>query len=109
MLINIQALFKISYGLYIVSSGDKAIGNGFISNTVFQVTAEPPRFAVCCSKNNYTSEFIMKYKVFSVSVLAQSASSDIFGKFGYKSGKDFDKMNGTKNGIFSCTSCDIQF
>jgi flavin reductase (DIM6/NTAB) family NADH-FMN oxidoreductase RutF/rubredoxin len=94
-MLDIQALFKISYGLYIVSSGDKTSGNGFISNTVFQVTAAPPKFAVCCSKNNYTSEFIMKYKVFSVSVLAQSASSDIFGKFGYKSGRDFDKMIGT--------------
>ena len=95
-MLNIQALFKISYGLYIVSSGDRDRGNGFISNTVFQVTAEPPEFAVCCSKNNYTSEFILKYNVFSVSVLAQTASSEIFGKFGYRSGKDFDKMAGTK-------------
>jgi flavin reductase (DIM6/NTAB) family NADH-FMN oxidoreductase RutF/rubredoxin len=95
-MINFQALFKISYGLYIVSSGDKINGNGFISNTVFQVTAEPPRFAVCCNKNNYTAEFIRKYEVFSVSILAQSASSEILGKFGYKSGKDFDKMTGTQ-------------
>jgi len=94
-MINFQALYKISYGLYIVSSGDKAKGNGYISNTVFQVTAEPPRFAVCCSKNNFTSELIQKCGAFSVSVLAQSASSEIFGKFGYKSGRDFDKMAGT--------------
>jgi flavin reductase (DIM6/NTAB) family NADH-FMN oxidoreductase RutF/rubredoxin len=94
-MISFEALFKISYGLYIVSSGDKTRGNGFISNTVFQVTAEPPRFAVCCNKNNYTAEFIRKYGAFSVSVLAQSASSEIFCKFGYKSGRDFDKMTGT--------------
>jgi flavin reductase (DIM6/NTAB) family NADH-FMN oxidoreductase RutF/rubredoxin len=94
-MLNIQALFKISYGLYIVSSGDRTSGNGFISNTVFQVTAEPPRFAVCCSKNNFTAEFILKYEAFSVSVLGQGASSEIFGKFGYKSGKSFDKMVGT--------------
>jgi flavin reductase (DIM6/NTAB) family NADH-FMN oxidoreductase RutF/rubredoxin len=94
-MINFQALFKISYGLYIVCSGDKTRGNGYISNTVFQVTAEPPGFAVCCSKNNYTSGIIQKYGAFSVSVLAQSASSEIFGKFGYKSGRDFDKMAGT--------------
>ena len=95
-MINFQALYKISYGLYIVSSGDKTRGNGFISNTVFQVTAEPPRFAVCCNKDNFTARFIQKYGAYSVSVLAQSASSDTFGKFGYKSGKDFDKMTGTK-------------
>jgi flavin reductase (DIM6/NTAB) family NADH-FMN oxidoreductase RutF/rubredoxin len=94
-MINFEALFKITYGLYIVSSGDKVRGNGFISNTVFQVTAEPPRFAVCCNKNNYTAEFIQNYKTFSVSVLAQSASAELFGKFGYRSGRDFDKMAGT--------------
>jgi flavin reductase (DIM6/NTAB) family NADH-FMN oxidoreductase RutF/rubredoxin len=95
-MINFEALFKISYGLYIISSGDKTRGNGFISNTVFQVTAEPPRFAICCHKNNFTAGFIQKYMAFSISVLSQSASSAIFGKFGYKSGKDFDKMNGTQ-------------
>jgi len=95
-MIDIQALYKISYGLYIVSSGDKSRGNGFVSNTVFQVTAEPPRFSVCCSKDNFTAEIIIKYGVFSVSVLAQSASSEIFGKFGYRSGRSFDKMNGTR-------------
>ena len=95
-MINFEALFKISYGLYIVSSGDKTSGNGFISNTVFQVTAEPPRFAVCCNKNNYTAEFIQKYKAFSVSVLAQSASPELFGKFGFRSGKDVDKISGTQ-------------
>lgn len=94
-MIDIQALYTISYGLYIVSSGDSNKGNGFISNTVFQVTAEPPRFAVCCSKDNYTAEIIIKCQVFSVSVLAQGASSEIFGKFGYRSGRSFDKMAGT--------------
>ncbi len=49
-MITVEALFKISYGLYIVSSGDRARGNGFISNTVFQVTAEPAKFAACCNK-----------------------------------------------------------
>ena len=94
-MINLQSLFKISYGLYVVSSGDKTRGNGFIANTVFQVTAEPPNFAVCCNKNNLTSEFIKRSEAFAFSVLAQSASPDIFGKFGYRSGKDVDKMAGT--------------
>jgi len=93
-MINYEALFKISYGLYIVCSGDKNKGNGFISNTVFQLTAEPAKFAACCNKNNHTAEFIQKYGVFSVSVLKQDASSDIIGTFGYKSGKDIDKMAG---------------
>ena len=93
-MINFEALFKVSYGLYIVCSGDKNLGNGFISNTVFQVTAEPARFAACCHKNNFTSGFIMNSRAFSVSVLKRDASSEIFGRFGYKSGKDFDKLAG---------------
>jgi flavin reductase (DIM6/NTAB) family NADH-FMN oxidoreductase RutF/rubredoxin len=93
-MINFEALFKISYGLYIVCSGDKKHGNGFISNSVFQVTAEPAKFAVCCNKNNFTAEFIKRHNAFSVSVLDQNASSEIIGSFGYRSGKDFDKMEG---------------
>jgi flavin reductase (DIM6/NTAB) family NADH-FMN oxidoreductase RutF/rubredoxin len=93
-MIDVEALFKVSYGLYIVSSGDRNEGNGFISNTVFQVTAEPARFAACCNKNNFTSQFIQKAGVFSVSVLHKDTSPDIFGRFGYKSGKDFNKMEG---------------
>ena len=95
-MINFEALFKISYGLYIVSSGDKKSGNGFISNTIFQVTAEPVKFAACCSKNNYTTEFISKTGAFAVSVLHKDTSPEIFGRFGYKSGKDIDKLEGMK-------------
>ncbi|MBN1415230.1 MAG: flavin reductase [Bacteroidales bacterium] len=93
-MINFEALFKVSYGLYIVSSGDNFKGNGFISNTVSQVTAKPARFAACCNKNNYTSQVIQKTGVFSVSVLHKDTSPDIFNRFGYKSGKEFNKMEG---------------
>lgn len=93
-MINFDALFNVSYGLYIVSSGNKSNGNGFISNTVFQVTAEPIKFAICCHKNNYTAEFINRSLAFSVSILAQDTPSDIFGTFGYKSGRDMNKMEG---------------
>jgi flavin reductase (DIM6/NTAB) family NADH-FMN oxidoreductase RutF/rubredoxin len=93
-MIDFTALFKISYGLYVVCSGDRTRGNGFISNTVFQVTAEPAKFAACCNKDNYTAEFIRKHQSFSVSVLPVTASSELFGRFGYRSGRDFDKLEG---------------
>jgi flavin reductase (DIM6/NTAB) family NADH-FMN oxidoreductase RutF/rubredoxin len=93
-MIDFEALFKISYGLYIVSSGNKEKSGGFISNTVFQVTAEPPKFAACCNKNNFTAELIQKTGAFSVSILHKETSPDIFGRFGYKSGRDIDKMAG---------------
>jgi flavin reductase (DIM6/NTAB) family NADH-FMN oxidoreductase RutF/rubredoxin len=93
-MIDFEALFKISYGLYIVSSGSKEVGNGFISNTVFQVTSEPPRFAACCNKENHTSGVINSTGCFSVSVLHSDASAGLIGTFGYKSGKEINKMEG---------------
>lgn len=93
-MINYEALFKVSYGLYIVSSGNKANGNGYISNTVFQVTADPPRFATCCNKDNHTAGLIRSSGFFSVTVLREDAGAGLIGTFGYKSGKDGDKMAG---------------
>jgi flavin reductase (DIM6/NTAB) family NADH-FMN oxidoreductase RutF/rubredoxin len=80
--------------LYIVSSGDKIKGNGYISNTVFQVSSKPAMFAACCNKNNFTAGLIIKSGCFAVSVLHQDTSPDIFGRFGYKSGKNFNKLEG---------------
>lgn len=83
---------KISYGLYIVSSksGDKF--NGQIANTVFQVTAEPPQIAVCINKQNLTHRFIQESKVFTVSILKQSAPVKFIGSFGFRSGREVDKF-----------------
>lgn len=89
---NIEAYFKISYGLYVVSSAFEEKKNGFIANSVFQVTAEPPQLAVACNKNNFTSEIIEKSGIFSISILRKEAGSEIMGIFGYRSGKDFDKF-----------------
>jgi len=93
-MLNFEAFFKVTYGLYIVSSGEMNNGNGFISNSVFQVTAEPPQIAACCNKNNFTAEFIQNTGAYSVSVLQQNASAEIIGRFGYKSGREIDKLDG---------------
>jgi flavin reductase (DIM6/NTAB) family NADH-FMN oxidoreductase RutF/rubredoxin len=89
---NTEAFFKITYGLYIISSGNDDIKSGYIGNTAFQVTAEPPQIAIACNKDNYTSGLIDKSGAFSISVLKQKTSSDLIGLFGYKSGKDIDKF-----------------
>lgn len=92
-MINFETFFKISYGLYIVSAGDEDKINGFISNSVFQVTADPPQFAVCCNKDNFTAEFIKSAEAYSISVLRQDAPVALIGKFGYKSGKNLNKFD----------------
>lgn len=93
-MVNPEAFYKISYGLYIVCSGDRTNGNGFISNTIFQVTSDPPKFAACCNKDNFTAGLITRTNVFSVSVLHQDASPYIIGRFGFKSGRNINKMEG---------------
>jgi len=91
---NIEAYFKITYGLYIVSTAVGEKLNGYISNAVFQVTAEPAQFAIACSKNNYTADMISRSKVFAISALSDGVRADIISTFGYKSGRDVDKFEG---------------
>jgi flavin reductase (DIM6/NTAB) family NADH-FMN oxidoreductase RutF len=87
-MIDLNSLLIVPYGMYVVCSGNKEYGNGFIANVVFQITAEPVQFGVCCNKNNYTAEIIEKYGVFSASLLTQNTTTEIIRVFGYKSGKD---------------------
>ena len=91
---NLKALHKLGYGLYVVSSkkGDKL--NGQIANTVFQITSEPPTIAVSINKNNLTHEFIKESRVFAASVLRQDTPLSFIGHFGFKSGRDIDKLEG---------------
>ena len=72
MEINCRALRKISYGLYVVSSGRKNKFNGQIANTVFQITSEPPIIAVSINKQNLTHQFIKESGKFSVSILLKT-------------------------------------
>jgi len=91
---NPKALHKLGYGLYVVTSrkGDRL--NGQIANTVFQVTSEPPTVAVSINRNNLTWEFIKESRVFAVSVLCQDTPLSFIGHFGFKSGRDVDKLEG---------------
>ncbi len=97
--LNPEAFFKISYGLYIVSTKSNGKMNGYISNAVFQVTAEPAKFAVCCSKNNFTAGMISQSGGFSVSVLHRDAGQELITIFGYRSGRDIDKFSGIEHVI----------
>jgi flavin reductase (DIM6/NTAB) family NADH-FMN oxidoreductase RutF/rubredoxin len=91
--VDLKALWGLSYGLYVVASKHDEKLNGQIANTVFQVTAEPPRIAVSISKNNLTHEYIARSGVFSVSVLDVSTPMTFIGLLGFKSGRDVDKFS----------------
>jgi flavin reductase (DIM6/NTAB) family NADH-FMN oxidoreductase RutF/rubredoxin len=89
---NPKAFYKLTYGLYIISSKSADKMNGYIANTAFQVTADPPQMAISCHKDNLSSTIIKESGLFAVSVLKQDVASTLIGTFGFKSGRDIDKF-----------------
>ena len=94
-MIDNKAFYKLSYGLYVVSSAYEGKKNAQIANTVFQITSEPSMIAVSVNKQNLTHEYIEKSKMIGVSVLTYDTPMEFIGKFGFKSGRDTDKFSGT--------------
>jgi flavin reductase (DIM6/NTAB) family NADH-FMN oxidoreductase RutF len=103
--IDPQTMFKLSYGLFVLTARDGNKDNGCIINTVTQLTSSPVRISITVNKANFTHDMIVKTGGFNVSVISQSASFRIFEQFGFKSGKDTDKFaecagnDRTANGI----------
>ncbi|MCX6003745.1 MAG: flavin reductase [Chloroflexi bacterium] len=91
---NPKALFKLSYGIYVVCSKDGDKMNGQIANTVIQVASEPAIIAVAINKKNLTHEYISKSGVFTASILAQDTPLSFIGNFGFKSGREINKFEG---------------
>lgn len=91
---NKAAFYKMSYGLYVVTSVSGNRINGQIANTVFQVTSEPPTLGVSANKQNLTHDFIRESGKFSVSILSQAAPMEFIGRFGFKSGREINKFEG---------------
>lgn len=88
------AIFKLSYGLFVLSAKDGDKDNGCIVNTVQQVTVTPNRMTVAVNKGNFTCEMIQKTGEFNVSVLSTDVPFDVFTRFGFQSGRDVDKFDG---------------
>lgn len=92
--IDQQALDKFSYGLYVVTSRDGERLNGLVVNTVVQVALTPTLVAVTINKNSLTNEFIRKSGVLAIAVLERDTPLDLIGRFGFRSGREFDKFHG---------------
>ncbi len=92
---DLTALYKVSYGLYIVSSAAADKLNGQVANAIMQISAEPPTVAISINKQNLTHELIAKSGKFAVSILAESTPMELIQKFGFKSGRQIDKLADT--------------
>ncbi len=99
-----SALFKIGYGLYVVTSNDGEKDNGLIVNTVTQLTDTPERVGVTINKQNYSHDIIKKTGKLNVNCLSTEAPFSVFEKYGFASGRDTDKLadvvvKRTENGL----------
>ncbi len=91
---DLTALFKIGYGLYVVTTNDGKKDNGLIVNTVSQVTSSPNRVAVVINKQNYSHHVIRQSGVLNVNCLSVDAPFSVFENYGFRSGRAVDKFAG---------------
>lgn len=91
---NLNALFNIGYGLYVVTSNDGKRDNGLIVNTVVQLTDTPHRVAVNINKQNYSHHVIKQTGILNVNCLSTAAPFSVFETFGFQSGRTVDKFAG---------------
>ena len=104
-MIEKEAMFKLTYGLFILTTTDGEKQNGCIVNTVSMLTDNPKRIVVFVNKANYSEELLRKTGIFNVSVLTESTPFDVFKQFGFVSGRDKDKFEGgryatSENGLY---------
>ena len=105
-----NALFKLSYGLFVLSARENGKDNGCIINTAMQLTDTPAQIAVAVNKQNYTHDMVKNTGVFNLSVLSQDAVFWIFQHYGFQSGRDVDKFENlpesrTENGVRYVQGC----
>lgn len=89
---DINAFEKLTYGVYVIASGNEQKKNAYVATAVIQVTVEPLQIEVACNKNNFTRHIIEETGVFSVSVLKRDYSPAQLGNFGFQSGAKTDKF-----------------
>lgn len=103
---NTNALFKISYGLFILTAEENGFDNGCVINTLTQQTGNPCTVSVTVNKSNKTCEMIKSTGKFNVSVISENAPFELFRHFGFQSGRDTEKFRDypnserAKNGIY---------
>lgn len=100
---DLNALFKLTYGLYVVGVKDGERFGGCVVDAVMQTTVEPPTLVLCCGKTTHTRGLLLKNKAFSLSVLPDDVDGAIIKNFGFQSGRTVDKWAGVsyclKNGL----------
>ncbi|MBQ9980875.1 MAG: flavin reductase [Oscillospiraceae bacterium] len=105
-----KALYKLSYGLFLLTAKENGMDNGCIINTAIQVANDPTRISIACIKGNKTHDMIMNTREFNISTITEKAGFELFTRFGMQSGREVDKFDGfgnaerSENGLYYLTS-----
>ena len=87
-----KAMYRLSYGLFVLTAKEAEKDNGCIINTAIQAASEPNQLSICVNKTNYTHDMIERTGKFTVSVLSQNAQFELFKHFGFQSGRNTNKF-----------------
>ena len=104
-----NALFKLTYGLFLLTSWEGGRDNGCIINTAMQVASNPTRISIAVQKTNLTHDMILRTGICNISSISKTADVELFQRFGMQSGRDTDKLadfNGvsrSENGLIYLT------
>lgn len=107
---NKKAMYKLTYGLFVLTSGRDGKDSGCIINTAGQVTSEPNRISIAVNKANFTHDLVKDSGKFNLSILSEKAGFDTFRHFGFQSGREVDKFAGytdcerSQNGLYYVTA-----
>lgn len=105
-----KTMYKLTYGLFILTSSCDGKDSGCIINTAGQVTSEPNRISIAVNKANFTQELVQKNGKFNLSILSEAADFELFRHFGFQSGRTVDKFasftdcSRSKNGLYYITA-----
>ena len=114
------AIFKLSYGLFVVGTSFDGKDNGCVVNTVMQVTSEPMKVSTVIAKSNLTHDMVLSSRKYTVSVFSEDIPAETIGIFGFKSGRDTDKYENVKferdaqgipyltEGVNAYLSCEVE-
>ena len=104
-----KAMYKLSYGLYILTTNANGKDNGCIINTAIQAASDPNTLSICVNKANYTHDLILESGRYAVSSISEEGTFDLFQRFGFQTGRTVDKFDGfdalehTPGGIYYVT------
>ncbi len=105
-----KAMYKLSYGLFVLTSAADGRDSGCIINTAQQVTSEPNRISIAVNKSNFTHDLVKKSGKFNISIISEAAEFELFKHFGFQSGREVDKFAGyadckrSANGLYYVTA-----